>query len=383
MDVNFKNCPKCGHAVSNAVAACTYCGTVLSNEEPIPPPADEASEVRPPSTEATLSSTEKDPPFPSTAETVAAEFPGPKDLFHSEQTTVVNLSPEIAELVEEDSALAGEGAPEFDLPAEVQAAATHPATPPETEMLDLTGSTHGAPALELKEYIKLAALESHPEIAMIPEPGKSPGNELVEMKEEAILLAPENEVRPAGTDSPVEIGDIKKKAEAIEQQRKAILAKAVAFKQKKLLKQKAEALQRKKTALARTAALQKQREVQAKIEAGRCEEAAAVVHHNPPGHPMIVQGVESNSKMLGLLKKYEGRAIGINYDNSAVIKEAELVAANDELFSVFVKDKALHYSYPLNTILTVIEGADGVESSESEPKEKFNAVIKVYPLVLF
>ena len=97
----------------------------------------------------------------------------------------------------------------------------------------------------------------------------------------------------------------------------------------------------------------------------------------------MIQSMEANTKMLGLLKKYEGQAIGINYDNSADIKEAELVEANDEFFSVFVKDQKLNYSHPLKTILTIIEGQDGVETGTAGQKAKFKAVVKVYPLVLF
>jgi hypothetical protein len=50
---------------------------------------------------------------------------------------------------------------------------------------------------------------------------------------------------------------------------------------------------------------------------------------------------------------------------------------------VFVKDQGLNYSYPLNTILTIIEGKDGVGTGKPEQEGKFKAVIKVYPLVLF
>ena len=60
-----------------------------------------------------------------------------------------------------------------------------------------------------------------------------------------------------------------------------------------------------------------------------------------------------------------------------------LVEANDEFFSVFVKDQKLNYSHPLKTILTIIEGQDGVEAGTAEQKAKFKAVVKVYPLVLF
>jgi hypothetical protein len=50
---------------------------------------------------------------------------------------------------------------------------------------------------------------------------------------------------------------------------------------------------------------------------------------------------------------------------------------------VFVKDQELSYRHPLKTILTIIEGQDGVDTGKPEQKAKFNAVVKVYPLVLF
>ena len=96
-----------------------------------------------------------------------------------------------------------------------------------------------------------------------------------------------------------------------------------------------------------------------------------------------VPGPEASSKVKDLLDKYQGQSIGINYDNSAEIREAQLVEANGEYFSVFVNDKSLHYTYPLKTILTIIEGKDGVEAGDSPKISKFNAVIKVYPLVFF
>jgi hypothetical protein len=48
-----------------------------------------------------------------------------------------------------------------------------------------------------------------------------------------------------------------------------------------------------------------------------------------------------------------------------------------------VKDKKLQYSYPLKSILTIIEGQEGVETGLDDKKLKFDAVIKVYPLVSF
>jgi hypothetical protein len=100
---------------------------------------------------------------------------------------------------------------------------------------------------------------------------------------------------------------------------KAALAKAQALKKKKLKLAKVQALKRKKAALVKAQALKKQKEAQAGIE--KANKAMAT------GSTMV-QNMEANTKMLGLLKKYEGQTIGINYDNSADIKEAELVEAN-------------------------------------------------------
>jgi hypothetical protein len=195
------------------------------------------------------------------------------------------------------------------------------------------------------------------------------------------------------------------KAEA-DKNKKKDQAKAVALKKQKLVKMealkkqkaaqaKAEALKKKKAELAKAAALKKQKAV-VKTEALKQQEASRAAVENqskltqaavksPPAMRPTGQGkgLESNLKIMDLLKKYEGKIIGINYDNSAEIKEAELVEANDEFFSVAVKDKKLQYSYPLQTLLSLVEGEDGVEAEESESTAKFSAVIKVYPLVLF
>ncbi|MGB5747274.1 MAG: hypothetical protein WBM69_09850 [Desulfobacterales bacterium] len=198
-------------------------------------------------------------------------------------------------------------------------------------------------------------------------------------------------------------------AEAQKKQ-KADIAKAQALKKQKLKLAKSQALKRKKAAVLKVQALKeqkeaqllkkqreaqvlkkqreaqvlkKQKEAQVGIEKTIKEIAAGPIPPKVENPDMIDQSMEANTKILGLLKKYEGQAIGINYDNSADIKEAELVEANDEFFSVFVKDKELNYSHPLKTILTIIEGKDGVGNGKPEQEAKFNAVIKVYPLVLF
>ena len=198
------------------------------------------------------------------------------------------------------------------------------------------------------------------------------------------------------------------KAEALKKE-KAAQAKAAALKKKKLDRVKAEALKKQKVAQAKAEALKKRKEAQAKVKSvkeqmtakARAEalkkqkEALAIAEASAreiqvasssvqeAGFQTTVEGLNTHEKLLGLLKRYKGKAIGINYDNSAEIKEAELIEANEEFFSVMVKDKKLQYSYPLKSILTIIEGQEGVETGQDDKKSKFDAVIKVYPLVSF
>jgi hypothetical protein len=153
------------------------------------------------------------------------------------------------------------------------------------------------------------------------------------------------------------------------------------LKKEKLMQPKAEAAKRQKVSPAEAHTRKKQRKERAGVESSKPAEPVASILKPTDDHHGEAQGLKTETKMMGLLKKYEGQAIGINYDNSAEIKKARLVAANDEFFSVFVDDGDLQYSYPLKTIHTVIEGKEGVDIGVSEREKRFNAVIKVYPLM--
>jgi colicin import membrane protein len=184
----------------------------------------------------------------------------------------------------------------------------------------------------------------------------------------------------------------KEKAAQVVALKKKKLARAQALKKQKAAQAKAEALKKKKEALAKARASKKQEAILARTDALKKQKAAQAmaeassqqVEHASPGDSQASAASMSNyERLLGLLKRYKGKAIGINYDNSSEIREAELVEANEEFFSVRVKEKKLQYSYPLKTILTIVEGQEGVETGEGDKKAKFDAVIKVYPLVLF
>jgi len=171
------------------------------------------------------------------------------------------------------------------------------------------------------------------------------------------------------------------KSQALKRQ-KAALAKAQAQKKQQLLLAKAAALKQKKAIEAKAQAINKKKAAPAGEETAKIEDTAAASRQKGASGA-VAHELEAGSKLQDLLQKYKGKAIGINYDNSAEIREALLEKANNEYFSVFVKDKKLHYSYPLKSILVIIEGREGVDSGNSKQPQKFNAVIKVYPLVLF
>ncbi len=123
---------------------------------------------------------------------------------------------------------------------------------------------------------------------------------------------------------------------------------------------------------------------QQRILAARPQQAVparAAAARPQTGTPM--SSVAASPKTAALLKKYEGQPIGINYDNSAEIREAVLTHVNSEYFSVLVKDKQLRFTFPLRTLLTIVEGEGGVDTGARGAPVKFKAVVKVYPLVLF
>lgn len=172
------------------------------------------------------------------------------------------------------------------------------------------------------------------------------------------------------------------KAEAIKKQ-KAAQVRAEKLRKRKQAQAKAQALEKHKMVQTRAEAMKKQKEAQVKAEASAQEMQMAGPEVPEAVLQSAAESLTHHVHLLGLLKRYKGKAIGINYDNSSEIKEAELVDANEEFFSVRVKAKKLQYSYPLKTILTIVEGQEGVETGADDKQSKFDAVIKVFPLVHF
>jgi hypothetical protein len=253
---------------------------------------------------------------------------------------------------------------------------------------------------EKKEGPTPVQIDSEPAVETAAEPAAAVDTPPSEEEAEILL---EEIAEPVKADAAATKAEDRNRIELLKKQ-KAALAKAAAAKKQKLVQaKKIEALKKQKAAQAKVEALKRQKaaalkkqKLQAQAQAIKQQKAAQAEAEtltqetqtmvNQPSEiqqPLMAQSVASNLKIMGLLKKYEGKTIGINYDNSADIKAAELVEANDEFFSVMVAETKLQYSYPLQTLLSLIEGEDGVQPEESESKTKYSAVIKVYPLVLF
>jgi hypothetical protein len=286
--------------------------------------------------------------------------------------------------------------------AQAEKAATEVAAAPKAADHSITGAMARSPEKEIKPEEKPTATSA--ETAKAPAETKMMANATIEMTDELT----EEKFRENQLAEKAKQDALKKqqealiKAEALEKQK---AAKAQVLKNKKLAEARAEALRNQRVAEIQAEALKKKKETRARAQASgkqeagraradalkrqkeaqaRAEASSREMQRARNGVPQATAAAAGHhERLLALLKRYKGKAIGINYDNSSEIREAELVDANEEFFSIMVKDKKLQYSYPLKTILTIVEGQEGVEAGEGDKKAKFDAVIKVYPLVPF
>ncbi len=124
--------------------------------------------------------------------------------------------------------------------------------------------------------------------------------------------------------------------------------------------------------------MREQKEEEEKAEALRKQKEEEVKRKLHRRVEDITRQLKPKSKIREILKKYEGQDIGINYDSAAVIKGANLVKVGDDIFSIVIIDDELMKSYPLRSIISVIEGVNGVSSGDKEEKSTFSIIIQVY-----
>jgi hypothetical protein len=291
----------------------------------------------------------------------------------SETDTAVETETAVTEVVEpvnsEDPSIPADAA----APAEREIQSEE--KPPSTVAEAVSGKAEETPCVNATIEMPLELVDEHTKADQQAEKAKQ--DTLKKQKEAQARAEAQQKEKAAQVVAMKKKKLARAQAEALKKQ-KAAQIKAEALKKKKEALAKARALKEQEGTQARTDALKKQKEAQAKAEASSQEVQCA----SSGMTQAAAASMNPHERMLSLLKRYKGKAIGINYDNSSDIREAELVDANEEFFSVRVKDKKLQYSYPLKTILTIVEGQEGVEAGEGNKKAKFDAVIKVYPLVL-
>jgi ribosomal protein L40E len=167
------------------------------------------------------------------------------------------------------------------------------------------------------------------------------------------------------------------RAEALRKQKEEE-EKAEALRKQKEEEEKAEALRRQKEEEEKAEALRRQKEEEEKAEALRKQKEEEEIEEGQKTEQDIIKALKPKHKIKDLLKKYEGEAIGINYENPTDIKAASLAGVNDDHFSVFVTGDQLMYTFPYTSIISIIEGLDGVSTGSSKDDTAFSVVVKVY-----
>ena len=154
--------------------------------------------------------------------------------------------------------------------------------------------------------------------------------------------------------------------------------RAEALRRQKEEEEQAEALRKQKEEEERAEELRKQKEEEERAEELRKQKEEEEKKEFQKRVEDITKVLKPRPKIKDLLKKYEGQAIGINYNSPSEIKSADLIKVGEDFFSIFITDDKLIKSYPLINIMSVIEKVNGVSPGNMEEKAEFSFVIQVY-----
>jgi len=164
------------------------------------------------------------------------------------------------------------------------------------------------------------------------------------------------------------------RAEALRRQKEEE-ERAEALRRQKEEEEKAEALRRQKEEEEKAEALRKQKEEEERAEALRRQKEEEEKKALQKKIEDITNVLKPKAKIKDLLKKYEGQTVGINHDSPTEIKGADLIKVGDDLFSILLADEKLIKSYPLRTIISIIEGVNGVSNANIPKNPAIYAVI--------
>ncbi|MBW1864991.1 MAG: zinc ribbon domain-containing protein [Deltaproteobacteria bacterium] len=149
------------------------------------------------------------------------------------------------------------------------------------------------------------------------------------------------------------------------------------------LKLETESLKKEKVALDEAEAKkQKAQDTERKAEEEKAETLRKERKDKQKRTETILKTLVPKPNFEELLKKYEGEEIGINYDDPAEIKKAQLAKVNADHFSVLVMENELLYSYPFGNILSIVEAADGVPVDISGETANYPIVVRVLHLMV-
>jgi hypothetical protein len=83
-----------------------------------------------------------------------------------------------------------------------------------------------------------------------------------------------------------------------------------------------------------------------------------------------------------LLSRYIGTDVGINYSEPKEFSSANLLNVTDDFISIYVSEKNVTITYPLQQIVNIVE-ADGGVSTGVFFKKRYTVIIEVFHLVVY
>jgi len=87
--------------------------------------------------------------------------------------------------------------------------------------------------------------------------------------------------------------------------------------------------------------------------------------------------------MKRILANYLNKEVGINIENAFRFESAQVVAVEDDYFSVIDENQSYTHHYSYNCIVQIIENDSGVDVGGFLSHKHFNVVIKVGHIIEF
>ena len=87
--------------------------------------------------------------------------------------------------------------------------------------------------------------------------------------------------------------------------------------------------------------------------------------------------------MKSILEKYLNQEVGINVENAFRFDPAQVVAVEDDYFSIVDEKQSYTHHYSYSCIVQIIENESGVDVGGFMSHRHFNVVIKVGHIIEF